>query len=669
MIQPKLLTDLKDLQKNKLNVADHTWNNLTGRPSSLPANGGNANTVNGKTVLSNVPANAKFTDTVYTHPNTHPASMITGLVGKIYPNSTLGEVFNDYGTNVASGAKSHAEGGNNKALGETSHVEGQNAVASGIASHAEGFGSKADGKYSHAEGFNSRAKGESSHAEGYDTVALGEKSHTEGEKTTASGESSHAEGISSNLADMNNAALSGDDADRAYDYWKELDEDRKVSISWGLASHCEGHNTAAFGDASHAEGAMNAAKGDYSHAEGGANIASGMCSHAEGCANVASGMFSHAEGYSVHAIGENSHAEGYENIATGDYSHAEGYKTKAEGDCSHTEGYSCQAKGDFSHAEGYDTYASGPYSHAEGNDTYATQMSSHAEGYASRAIAIHAHAEGYHTTASGNGSHSEGWYTKAAGSYSHAEGHHTIAETSMLHVLGTYNKKSEGNVTAFSATNNAFVIGNGSNDSSRSNAFRVTFDGKSYGLSAFNSTGADYAEYFEWKDGNPDNEDRIGLFVTLDGDKIRIANPDDDYIVGIISGNQSIIGNACEDSWNDMYIRDEFDRLQYEDVEVEKEELVLNEETGEIETKTKTVTEKHIKLNPDYDPNMEYLPRSERKEWGVVGMLGQIKVRDDGTCEINGYCSVGKNGIAIKSKKGYRVIKRISDNIIQVVFR
>lgn len=35
--------------------------------------------VNGKTIEASVPANAKFTDTVYTHPSTHPASMITGL--------------------------------------------------------------------------------------------------------------------------------------------------------------------------------------------------------------------------------------------------------------------------------------------------------------------------------------------------------------------------------------------------------------------------------------------------------------------------------------------------------------------------------------------------------------------------------------------------------------
>ena len=46
--------------------------NLTGTAS-------NAAKVNNLTVLTAVPANAKFTDTVYTHPSTHPASMITGL--------------------------------------------------------------------------------------------------------------------------------------------------------------------------------------------------------------------------------------------------------------------------------------------------------------------------------------------------------------------------------------------------------------------------------------------------------------------------------------------------------------------------------------------------------------------------------------------------------------
>ena len=42
---------------------------IKNKPTSMPANGGNAATVNGHTVGVDVPADAKFTDTVYTLPN------------------------------------------------------------------------------------------------------------------------------------------------------------------------------------------------------------------------------------------------------------------------------------------------------------------------------------------------------------------------------------------------------------------------------------------------------------------------------------------------------------------------------------------------------------------------------------------------------------------------
>lgn len=57
----------------------HQKSQITDFPTKLPADGGNADTVGGFTVKTNVPADAKFTDTVYSHPSTHPASMITGL--------------------------------------------------------------------------------------------------------------------------------------------------------------------------------------------------------------------------------------------------------------------------------------------------------------------------------------------------------------------------------------------------------------------------------------------------------------------------------------------------------------------------------------------------------------------------------------------------------------
>lgn len=74
--------DLKLANKADVNHT-HEIVDITDFPASLPANGGNADTVNNHTVLSNVPANAKFTDTVYVHPETHPASMITGLPTKV----------------------------------------------------------------------------------------------------------------------------------------------------------------------------------------------------------------------------------------------------------------------------------------------------------------------------------------------------------------------------------------------------------------------------------------------------------------------------------------------------------------------------------------------------------------------------------------------------------
>ena len=48
----------------------HTKSQITDFPTSMPANGGNSSTVNGHSVNIDVPSNAKFTDTVYTHPTT-----------------------------------------------------------------------------------------------------------------------------------------------------------------------------------------------------------------------------------------------------------------------------------------------------------------------------------------------------------------------------------------------------------------------------------------------------------------------------------------------------------------------------------------------------------------------------------------------------------------------
>ena len=50
-------------------------------------------------------------------------------------------------------------------------------------------------------------------------------------------------------------------------------------------------------------------------------------------------------------------------------------------------------------------------------------------------------------------------------------------------------------------------------------------------------------------------------------------------------------------------------------------------------------------------------------------MLGQLIVKDDGTCKVNSYCKVNDDGIATLSNddNGYRVIKRINESIIKIL--
>lgn len=423
-----------------------------------------------------------------------------------------------------------------------------------------------------------------------------------------------------------------------------------------------------------AEGYSTVASGNYSHAEGSNTTARGQRSHAEGYATTAKGDGSHAEGNSTFAVGSNSHAEGQSSIASGSSSHAEGTSTLASGGNSHAEGNNTEATGANSHAEGSGTKATGHTSHAEGGYTVAAGQSSHAEGNGSYANGNYSHAEGANTIAFGESSHSEGNDTTAEGSHSHAEGLGTLAGVLASHAQGRYNKQMTGSGTAVVQTDDAFVIGNGVGPTGRGNAFRVRFNGSTYGVGAWNSTGADYAEYFEWLDGNVDNEDRVGFVVALDGVKIRKATSDDSYILGIVSANPSVIGDSHQDDWNGKYVTDEWGRIQYHWADVKYDErITVHTENGmHNETVTKTRRDYVPVLNPDWNNDEEYIPREERKEWDAVGLIGKLLVRDDGTCEVNSYAKVGgEEGTLTASnyRTDMRVIERVSPSIIRVFIK
>lgn len=230
--------------------------------------------------------------------------------------------------------------------------------------------------------------------------------------------------------------------------------------------------------------------------------------------------------------------------------------------------------------------------------------------------------------------------------------HNEIINYDNCLVAGSHNRATADNQTiigvnakqTYKSSENAnilFNIGNGS--ALENSAMQVDFSGNIYAGGAYKTIGADYAEYFEWLDGNTKNQDRIGLFVTLDEDKIKLANKGD-YILGVISANPSIVGNSAELDWHDKYKTDVYGRLIYD----ESHNLILNE---------------------NYNDMLEYIPRGARKEYGKVGLLGQLVVQDDGTCEVNGYCTASVNGVATKSDSGYRVIKRIDETHIKIILK
>lgn len=111
----------------------------------------------------------------------------------------------------------------------------------------------------------------------------------------------------------------------------------------------------------------------------------------------------------------------------------------------------------------------GNYSIVEGSANTASGYDAHAEGNVTTASGTGSHCEGSFTTASGSYTHCEGWRTTASGYISHAGGRGTIADQPYQTAIGKYNTDNN--------TANLFVVGNGTGDNARSNAFEVSSTG------------------------------------------------------------------------------------------------------------------------------------------------------------------------------------------------
>lgn len=194
----------------------------------------------------------------------------------------LGEYFNDYENNKATGLYSHTEGSMNVNLGETGHVEGYN------------------------NQLNSVEKG--SHVEGWENIVKGECNHTEGRGNKIYRDNIHVDGISNSTDDITN---------------------EKVERN-SLGSHITGVSNKIHGrvQASSVEGVENTINGDQS--------SSSIGIHVEGTTNTVEGSasYSHVEGINnkLDGFATNTHVEGQQNIVRNSVSsHTGGIQNYVEG--------------------------------------------------------------------------------------------------------------------------------------------------------------------------------------------------------------------------------------------------------------------------------------------------------------------------------------------------
>ena len=169
---------------------------------------------------------------------------------------------------------------------------------------------------------------------------------------------------------------------------------------------------------------------------------------------------------------------------------------------------------------------------------------------------------------------------------------------------------------------------------------------KSKGTITAGQTFGDYAEYFESNNGQKIIN---GYMVTLDGRYIRKAKSNDTPI-GVISGTAGVILGDQMFHHKDKNLKDEFG--------VTLTELTIKEWTDDEGNVYSEEVEVPIP-NPDYDEYEDaYVPRSERDEWNVVGLMGQVFTRIDDTVQENNYIKPNDDGIGTRDENGfYRVLE------------
>jgi hypothetical protein len=189
------------------------------------------------------------------------------------------------------------------------------------------------------------------------------------------------------------------------------------------------------------------------------------------------------------------------------------------------------------------------------------------------------------------------------------------------------------------AASAAFNLIHASANNAADPKFRIDGLGAAYADAAYSSAGADYAEMFEWADGNPAGEDRRGLSVVLEGSRIRAALPGEEPI-GVVSATPTVLGDAAGNGWSGRYLRDDFGAVIEEPCTyVEWTDAPAGEPVHHVHMSDRVpaglsvpadarrTTGTRPAPNPAHDPARAYIPRADRPEWAPVGMMGKLRMR------------------------------------------
>jgi len=355
----------------------------------------------------------------------------------------------------------------------------------GINSFATGYESKSIGQFSQAMGFKSVARGDFATAIGKRAVANKVNSFAFGDNAKALNSDSYAFGAFSEASGLGSFAFGYAGRDSTGPTGRNTVASGNFAFALGLGSQATGESAFAFGADNKATNYFSMAMGLSTTSSGWASTTLGFktqatagVSMAAGLETVASGPHSFAGGDHSEALSFSAFSYGYYNSAGGANSAALGQRTKATGENSFATGQFTEANGKNSVAIGTQTLTEYEGSFAGGGRSKAVNVSSFAYGYMTTASGPHSAAFGLRTMAAVNQAFATGDSTKAAGLNSFTSGLGTISNSFAAVVLGRFNDTIlMTNPGWYIPTDPAFVIGNGTSNTNRKNAFIVLQNG------------------------------------------------------------------------------------------------------------------------------------------------------------------------------------------------